>query len=96
MELTRDEWPVLIDTVRSVRGAPDYPAYMCFRSYGVCPAGIITGTSYLLLDLYTACDGYSRIRTPSEYYALPSLYVEACSVIATELAKWEKLSDGKS
>jgi len=94
LEVTRDEWQTIIDTVRAAFGIPDYPAYKCYQQYGVCPAGIIYAQSYLYLELYNACDGYRRLQKPEDYWNLPADYVAACQVIDAELQKWESI-DGQ-
>jgi len=50
-----------------------------------------------LWRLYCACDGTRRVTKPSEYYDLPALYVEAASVIDSEMARIKgKTTNGNS
>ena len=57
------------------------------RDYSVCLRSIITPLCAELWKLYNACAGYSRLRTPSEFYDLPALYVNAVNIIEAELQR---------
>ena len=87
VQITRETWGKVVDYWREKDGHDRRPEYLCLRAFSVCPAGIVTPLSQGLFRLYTACDGYSRIRTPSEFNALPALWVEAVDIINAERAR---------
>ena len=86
LEVTIDDWEQIVTVCRTTLEQPDHPAISCFKQYSVCPVGIFTPLSIELHDLYRACAGYSRIRTPGELDELPALYVDACDIINDEVA----------
>lgn len=79
--VTRDQWEVVVDTVRATYDIQNYPAHKCFERYSICPMGAISVLSMELFELYVACGGTKRLSKPADYYELPSLYVAGCKVI---------------
>jgi len=58
-------------------GKPVSP-FRAYHAYSLCPWPVITNESYTLLEMYAACDGVRRIRTPDEYLRLPAKWVRVC------------------
>jgi len=56
---------------------------------------VVTALSFELFSLYRACGGFSRLKTPDEYYDLPALYVDAARVIMAEESRIEEIKAKK-
>ena len=72
------------------RAVPGFPVIEAVNRYGLCPVSVISPLSFELFNLYNACAGVSRMRSPAEYYALPNRYIEACRIIEDELKRVPK------
>ena len=87
--LTKDNWYIVVEEYREIH--PQAGIKICLDQYGICPHGIVSPMSIELWNLYQACGGLSRIAKPSEYYELPSLYVDAVRVIDNEIHRIEEI-----
>lgn len=85
LEVSDDNWTTIGGSVRGAFGH-DIPEYECFLHYGVCPIGIVSDASLELWRLYNVTGGL-HAQSPSGYYGLPALWVEACTVIEDELRR---------
>ena len=86
LEVSVDNWEVIVETCRKQLDESDHPAISCFKQYSVCPAGVLTALSRELYQVAMACGGYSRIIKPSDYYDLPAIFVDAVDIINDELS----------
>lgn len=95
MRVHRDEWYQIVGAVHKAIGHEGLSPYACFKQYSICPAGVISPLSLAIWNAYHACGGTSRLRSPAEYYALPSVYLEGVKVIDAELMRLEEYRSGK-
>jgi len=83
MAITRDSWYSMVDVVHQRGPLAIWRAVLLWR---VCITSLITPLSWSLWQVYQACDGLKRVPSPQQFFELPSIYVDACNVIDSELA----------
>ena len=71
------------------------PILTCFAQYSICPVGVITTESIMLMELYHATDGFKRLRTPAEYLEQLDYYVEAFHIISSEVQRLKQFEGNK-
>jgi len=91
MIVTADTVVELFEAVHELPGFTNLPEYSILQSYGLCPNHIFGPFEVEAWNLYHATGGLQTALVPSEYYSLPSIYVDACNVISQETAKWAEV-----
>ena len=73
------------------------PVVDCLQFYSVCIPSVITPFSMEAVRLWSALDGYKRLRTPEEFYSQSAFWIDVCQTIDAEYSRIqrEKMSSGK-
>jgi len=81
--ITRETWPILIETVRKITGQ-ETPIWQCVSVYyNVCAMSLSSVMTKFLWNVYCSIGGTSNENLMS-YNALPAVYVDACNIIEFE------------
>ena len=81
IEVDRENWFDIVNIVRRETGI-EYADFVCLLQYSVCPLSVIDNESYVILDIYKTCNGYSNaVDKPSDLLSLPAVWVDTCDTI---------------
>jgi hypothetical protein len=86
VKVQKDQWYTIVEAARKKTGE-DTPEYQCLAHiYNVCLVPLFTQFSIDLWNLYNSVNGMKN-ESFASYKELPAIWVEACAVINSEVAR---------
>ena len=93
LTITEDNWYDAADALAHDSTTVTFPVAYAFSIYSLCPVHVISPMSQMLVQMYSALDGFGHIASPQDYMKLPALWVDAVTVIRDELRYCDQLKE---